>query len=162
MRTFRLRLGKPLPQRSFSKSGLVIVGDACHTFNPSVGWGLQLAMLDGLALARCVREASDANRPLPDALAQFDRQQRPLWQAFLEQSELSAYHFGWPRFAVDRMVLSLLPTNLFLQNYDKLSPVVTAGRTLKPRACKYCTVLLTMCLVVCGLIVIAVYFGIKG
>lgn len=52
---------------------MVIIGDAAHAASPSSGQGASLAMEDGVVLAQCLRDLSDAGR----AFAAYEALRRP-------------------------------------------------------------------------------------
>lgn len=73
----------------------VLVGDAAHAMSPQLGQGVNMALMDAMALAEALR----AHAPLGDALQAFQRQRRrhvaiyQLWSRWLTpmfQSDLDA------------------------------------------------------------------------
>ncbi|MEU1074368.1 MULTISPECIES: bifunctional salicylyl-CoA 5-hydroxylase/oxidoreductase [unclassified Streptomyces] len=58
----------------WSHGRTVLLGDAAHTAHFSIGSGTKLAVEDALALAACVEEQPE----LPDALAAYERERRPV------------------------------------------------------------------------------------
>lgn len=148
-RVFRVRLASPRP-RCF-KGRAVLIGDALHTIIPHTGWGLSMAMGDGLALAQIVAAGvkdSGSLQQLHSALGVFERQQGVFWEALLQQSLVAASHFGKLKLSLDRLVLSCLPTKLFLANYDALAAVKVEGRTVRPLRARYLTLALALVLAV--------------
>ena len=59
---------------SWSSGRVAIVGDSAHAMVPSLGQGAGLAMANALGLAVALDEAPD----IPDALARWERRERPL------------------------------------------------------------------------------------
>lgn len=129
-RSFRVRLSNPLPSVCF-RHRVVLLGDAMHPLSPNTGWGLSLGMADSLALARLFKSKLPSVG-LSSTLEQFDRQQRPIWNAFVQQSLVAANHFGKGHLFLDRLVLTLLPPKLLFENFDKLCPPVVEGLTIRP------------------------------
>ncbi|WP_030669953.1 bifunctional salicylyl-CoA 5-hydroxylase/oxidoreductase [Streptomyces rimosus] len=58
----------------WSHGNTVLLGDAAHTAHFSIGSGTKLAVEDALALAACLEE----NPALPDALAAYEAERRPV------------------------------------------------------------------------------------
>jgi FAD-dependent urate hydroxylase len=54
--------------RTWHRGRVVLVGDAAHAVAPSSGQGASMAIEDGIALARCLRDVSD----IPSALAAYE------------------------------------------------------------------------------------------
>ncbi|MFF4248835.1 bifunctional salicylyl-CoA 5-hydroxylase/oxidoreductase [Streptomyces sp. NPDC001822] len=61
----------------WSHANTVLLGDAAHTAHFSIGSGTKLAVEDALALAACV----DEHPALPDALAAYEEERRPVVQS---------------------------------------------------------------------------------
>ncbi|MCC2308858.1 FAD-dependent monooxygenase [Cellulomonas chengniuliangii] len=58
---------------TWSRDGMVVVGDAAHAPSPSSGQGASLALEDSVVLAQALRDAPD----VPTALAAYERVRRP-------------------------------------------------------------------------------------
>ncbi|TJZ49658.1 bifunctional salicylyl-CoA 5-hydroxylase/oxidoreductase [Streptomyces piniterrae] len=58
----------------WSHGRIVLLGDAAHTAHFSIGSGTKLAVEDALALAACLEEQG----PLPEALAAYEAERRPV------------------------------------------------------------------------------------
>lgn len=69
--------------RHWHRGRAVLLGDAAHAMSPQLGQGVNMALLDALALRDALREAST----LPDALMSYQKQRR---------RHLGIYHF-WSR-----------------------------------------------------------------
>jgi 2-polyprenyl-6-methoxyphenol hydroxylase-like FAD-dependent oxidoreductase len=80
-------------------AGIVHVGDAAHAMSPQLGQGANLALVDAMVLAACLREAAS----LREALAEYSRRRR---------AHLRFYQFAsrWltPFFQSDLGLLGLL------------------------------------------------------
>ncbi|WP_199896794.1 oxidoreductase [Streptomyces niger] len=61
----------------WSHGNVVLLGDAAHTAHFSIGSGTKLAVEDALALAACLQE----HAALPDALAAYEAERRPVVQS---------------------------------------------------------------------------------
>lgn len=61
---------------SWALGSVALIGDAVHGMTPALGQGAGCAMMNGLSLAAAVAEADD----IPAALAEWERQERPLTQ----------------------------------------------------------------------------------
>lgn len=69
--------------RDWHRDGVVLVGDAAHAMSPQLGQGVNMALMDAMALAGALRGAADVR----DALAAYQRSRR---------AHLSIYHL-WSR-----------------------------------------------------------------
>jgi anthraniloyl-CoA monooxygenase len=65
---------------SWSYENVVLLGDALHTAHFSIGSGTKLALEDAIALCDCFREGNDVR----DALAEFERQRKPVIEEYQE------------------------------------------------------------------------------
>src|SRR5262249_24859530 len=61
---------------SYVAGNVVLIGDAAHAMTPDLGRGACEALIDAVALARCLAEESTVD----GALRRYDRQRRPLTQ----------------------------------------------------------------------------------
>jgi 2-polyprenyl-6-methoxyphenol hydroxylase-like FAD-dependent oxidoreductase len=68
----------------------VLIGDALRTGHFSIGSGTRLAMDDAVALARAFQAAAD---DVPRALAQFERDRRPVVEKLVAAANLSSYWY---------------------------------------------------------------------
>ena len=68
---------------------VVLLGDAAHTAHFSIGSGTKLAMEDAIALAQAVDEHPD----LPTALAQYEKERRPVVERFQDAAQDSLEYF---------------------------------------------------------------------
>jgi 2-polyprenyl-6-methoxyphenol hydroxylase-like FAD-dependent oxidoreductase len=68
----------------------VLIGDALRSGHFSIGSGTRLAMDDAIALARAFQETGD---DVPQALAQFERQRRPVVEKLVAAANLSSYWY---------------------------------------------------------------------
>lgn len=64
----------PLP--AYVRGNAVLIGDAAHAMTPDLGRGACEAIVDAVALARCLRETSTTT----GGLAEYDRRRRPITQ----------------------------------------------------------------------------------
>jgi 2-polyprenyl-6-methoxyphenol hydroxylase-like FAD-dependent oxidoreductase len=71
---------------------VAFIGDAAHAMSPNFGQGAALAMVNALSLAATLGE----DRPLEDALAQWERTERPLVERTQFLSGLYSSLMGWP------------------------------------------------------------------
>jgi 2-polyprenyl-6-methoxyphenol hydroxylase-like FAD-dependent oxidoreductase len=62
------------PVRGWSKGRITLLGDAAHPTTPNLGQGGCMAIVDGVVLARCLRESAD----IPSALAAYERERSPV------------------------------------------------------------------------------------
>jgi 2-polyprenyl-6-methoxyphenol hydroxylase-like FAD-dependent oxidoreductase len=83
-----------LRNERWSVGNIVLLGDALHTAHYSIGSGTRLAIEDAIALAQALeRHPGD----MPQALASYEAQRRPILQRILAAADRSA---GWyERFA---------------------------------------------------------------
>ena len=91
--------------RRWSRGRAVLLGDAAHAMSPQLGQGVNMALVDALALSAAITESAT----LPDAFAAYETARRP---------HLAAYHrfSRWltPLFQSDRDVLARLRDAAFL------------------------------------------------
>jgi 2-polyprenyl-6-methoxyphenol hydroxylase-like FAD-dependent oxidoreductase len=80
------------PVRSFRRGGCVLLGDAAHAMTPDLGQGGNLALEDGVTLARLLAGLAPQEAPDPAALdcavARYDEVRRPRTQAVARQARL--------------------------------------------------------------------------
>jgi 2-polyprenyl-6-methoxyphenol hydroxylase-like FAD-dependent oxidoreductase len=74
------------PARIYAKGRLVLIGDAAHPTTPNLGQGANMAIDDGIVLARCLREEPT----IPEALAQYQRERLPRTRLVVQRS----WNFG--------------------------------------------------------------------
>ncbi len=108
---------------------MVIVGDAAHTAHFSIGSGTKLAMEDAIAL----RDAVVATKSVPDALAAYEKQRRPVVDSLQRAARVSLQWFEdteryWnlepEQFATSLLTRSLRVTH---ENLKLRDPKFTAG-----------------------------------
>lgn len=119
----------------WSYGNTVLIGDAAHTAHFSIGSGTKLAVEDALALANSLEghtAADGGNRTLPEALAAYEAERRPVVEstqraatASLRWFEELAGHVDRPprRFAFDLLTRSRRVTHANLRLRD---PAFTA------------------------------------
>ncbi|MFG2897889.1 bifunctional salicylyl-CoA 5-hydroxylase/oxidoreductase [Streptomyces zaomyceticus] len=120
----------------WSYGNTVLIGDAAHTAHFSIGSGTKLAVEDALALANSLEghaaAGGGANRTLPEALAAYEAERRPVVEstqraaiASLRWFEELAGHVDRPprRFAFDLLTRSRRVTHANLRLRD---PAFTA------------------------------------
>ena len=100
---------------SYSTKGVVIIGDAAHTTNPTAGQGMAMALSDAGTLAEHVGPllASGEIR-LTKALQQYQQQQWPVNQRLVHSSHRLAWIYakrgqGWHRFKTTSIKLLAHP-----------------------------------------------------
>lgn len=79
--------------KSWSRGRVAILGDGAHAMPPYLGQGGGTALMNALALAEAV---SKPGRPVQDALAAWERAERPLTAHTQEQSERLGDMNFWP------------------------------------------------------------------
>jgi 2-polyprenyl-6-methoxyphenol hydroxylase-like FAD-dependent oxidoreductase len=79
-----------LTNRVWSVGNAVLIGDALRTGHFSIGSGTRLAMDDAIALARAFEVAGN---DVPAALAEFERQRRPVVEKLVSAANLSSYWY---------------------------------------------------------------------
>jgi 2-polyprenyl-6-methoxyphenol hydroxylase-like FAD-dependent oxidoreductase len=77
-----------LTNRIWSVENAVLIGDALRTGHFSIGSGTRLAMDDAIALSRAFE-----SRGVPEALAEFERQRRPVVEKLVGAANLSSYWY---------------------------------------------------------------------
>ena len=87
-----------LENERWTHGNIVLIGDALRTVHFSIGSGTRLAFDDAIALAR----ALDARSSVAEALAEFERQRRPVVEKLVTAASLSSY---WYERLRDRMAL---------------------------------------------------------
>lgn len=108
-----------IKNREWHHGNVVLLGDALHTAHFSIGSGTKLALEDAIALARCFAEGG----PVVSALAEFQRQRKPVIDAYQEAAWASLLMF---ENAEQDMALDPLPFAFKLMtrskkiDYDKL------------------------------------------
>ena len=75
--------------RSWSRRNVVLLGDALHTAHFSIGSGTKLALEDSIALFGCFA----AGRDVPAALAEFERERKPVIEEYQEAARESRLWF---------------------------------------------------------------------
>jgi len=61
------------PIRTWSRGGVILLGDAAHLMTPNLGQGAAMAMEDAWVLAECLRNGDD----FPGSLRRFKRLRKP-------------------------------------------------------------------------------------
>jgi 2-polyprenyl-6-methoxyphenol hydroxylase-like FAD-dependent oxidoreductase len=79
----------------------VLIGDALHSAHFSIGSGTRLAIEDAIALVR----ALDAERDIPDALARYETERKPIVQKLVTAARTSA---DWYEKFPEHMKLALM------------------------------------------------------
>jgi len=78
------------PLRTFRRGGCVLLGDAAHAMTPDLGQGGNLALEDGVTLARLLADQAGQDRPDPGALdaalTGYDRLRRQRTQPVARQA----------------------------------------------------------------------------
>lgn len=74
------RLHRSIRCETWSRNNVVLIGDAAHAMSPNLGQGANCALVDALALV-CHVAALPRTAAIGDALAQFERERRPLVEA---------------------------------------------------------------------------------
>lgn len=67
----------------------VLIGDALRTVHFSIGSGTRLAFDDAIALSKAI----ETKASVPDALAEFERQRRPVVEKLVAAANLSSYWY---------------------------------------------------------------------
>jgi 2-polyprenyl-6-methoxyphenol hydroxylase-like FAD-dependent oxidoreductase len=70
------------PAENYVKGRMVLVGDAAHPTTPNLGQGANMAIDDGIALARCLRDCPSVSM----ALAQYQRERLPRTRQIVKRS----------------------------------------------------------------------------
>ena len=73
----------------WSRRNVVLLGDALHTAHFSIGSGTKLALEDSIALA----DAFSAGADVPDALARFERERKPVIEEYQQAAHESRVWF---------------------------------------------------------------------
>ncbi|MFI5954020.1 FAD-dependent monooxygenase [Cryptosporangium sp. NPDC051539] len=105
---------------------VVLLGDAVHTAHYSIGSGTKLAMEDGIALVRAIREAAD----LPAALRRYQGERRPAVEHLQETAHRSM--LWWESFPgrldlpVEQLLISYMTRagKVTLDRFAALAPEV--------------------------------------
>ncbi len=109
--------------RRWAADNVVLVGDAAHTAHFSIGSGTKLALEDSIALAR----ALCAHDRVPDALAAYEEDRRPLVESLQRAAQVSLewfenteryVHLPPEQFAFSLLTRSLRVTHRNLQVRD--------------------------------------------
>ena len=79
-----------LSNERWSVGNAVLLGDALRTVHFSIGSGTRLALDDAIALARAFEVAGD---DVPAALAEFERQRRPVVEKLVAAANRSSYWY---------------------------------------------------------------------
>lgn len=82
-----------LHARTYTRAGVVLVGDAAHVVHPLAGQGANLGFRDAEVLGECLGDAGAAPFVNPSALARYSRQRRADNQLML--SAMTAFHQGF-------------------------------------------------------------------
>ncbi|OYT90263.1 MAG: FAD-binding monooxygenase [Burkholderiales bacterium PBB3] len=83
----------------YHTTNTVVIGDAAHATSPQLGQGTNLALLDAVALARCLAQP----QPVPEALANYTAQRRGHLHFYSQASRLLT-----PLFQSDQVALPWL------------------------------------------------------
>jgi len=79
-----------LSNRRWSSGKFVLIGDALRTVHFSIGSGTRLGFEDAIALDRAFGEAGE---DVPQALAAFERERRPIVEKLLAAANASSYWY---------------------------------------------------------------------
>jgi 2-polyprenyl-6-methoxyphenol hydroxylase-like FAD-dependent oxidoreductase len=70
------------PAKVYAKGRVVLVGDAAHPTTPNLGQGANMAVDDGIALARALRDEADVSA----AFERYQRERLPRTRLVVERS----------------------------------------------------------------------------
>ncbi len=79
-----------LTTRRWHGGNVLLIGDALRTVHFSIGSGTRLAFEDAIALDRAFAEAGD---DVPDALAGFERERRPVVEKIVAAANASSFWY---------------------------------------------------------------------
>jgi 2-polyprenyl-6-methoxyphenol hydroxylase-like FAD-dependent oxidoreductase len=85
----------------WSHRNMVLIGDALHTAHFSIGSGTRLAIEDAIALTK----ALEAEATIPDALARYERERKPIVKKLVTAARTSA---DWYEHFPEHMKLGLM------------------------------------------------------
>lgn len=113
--------------RRWSEGRVAILGDAAHAMPPNLGQAANMAFTNAMALALTVTEGAD----IPEALAEWEKRQRPLTEHVQRWSYVYGYVLGkWPKSLLalrSDLLRAIAKTEWFEDGLNRGARTVPAG-----------------------------------